>query len=271
MQVMGNKPLLSPKEIMDYFEPPPASARTLIVIGSLSLLILGAPCLLSSLSSNPQAFTGALIWTGCTAIPLILGIASLARYNAKPRPTDEEYEEWVRSWQPSIQHYGMQKIGLDPSEIAGEILVVRGQIWPNDNYETAYYRSHGCPIVVKRGKDGRPHASINKFTVFYPTQHYIGVFNGDVNALSPLRFEGTRTYFYDDVVGVDASSFGEQLDGFTYNLQRFELRISSGQAIGSTTTRVTDGSVDNIVRSLRTLLRDKKYGTRGGGQGLAGS
>jgi hypothetical protein len=266
MQVIGNKPLLSPNEIMDYFEPPPARAHQLIAIGCITLLLLGAPCLLVS-----SASIGAFIWTCCTASPIILGIVILSRYRAKHRPTDEEYEAWVRSWQPSIQHYGMQKLGLAPNDIAGEILIVSGQIWPTDSYEAAYYRSHGCPILVKRGKDGRPHASINKFTVFYPTQHYIAVFNGDVNALSPLRFEGTRTYFYDDVVGVDAFSFGEQLDGYTYNLQRFELRISSGQSIGSTTTRVTDNSVDQIVRSLRALLRDKKYGIRGGGQGLAGS
>ena len=113
-------------------------------------------------------------------------------------------------------------------------------------------------------------SSINKFTIFYPTQHYIAVFNGDINALSPLQFEGTRTYFYDDIVGVDAFSFGEQLDSFTYNLQRFALRVSSGQSSGAT-TRAMDDSVDQTVRSLRTLLRDKKYGTQGGGWNLAGS
>jgi hypothetical protein len=265
MQVLNNESQLTPKEISDYFEPPPAIANKLIAIGVISLVILGAPCLLLS-----NASPGAFIWAALTASPLIIGIIILSQYNAKPRPTDEQYEAWVRSWQPSIQHYGMQKLGLEPNEIAGEILVVRGQVWPNDSYEAGYYRSHGCPVLVKRGKDGNPHASINKFTVFYPTQHYIAVFNGDVNALSPLRFEGTRTYFYDDVVGVDSFSFGEQLDGVTYNIQRFELRISSGQSIGSTTTRVIDNSVDQIVRSLRTLLRDKKYGIRGGGQGWAG-
>jgi hypothetical protein len=63
---------------------------------------------------------------------------------------------------------------------------------------------------------------------------------------------------------------GEQLDGYTYNIQRFELCISSGQSIGSTTTRVVDNSIDQTVRSLRTLLRDKKYGIRGGGQDWSG-
>lgn len=260
MQVLNNEPQLSPKEILDYFELPPPIAKKLIRNGIIFVLLGGILL----------AFHIPAIWASLTAIPLIIGIAILIRYYTKHRPTDEEYEAWVSSWQPSIQHYGMQKLGLESNEIAGEILVVRGQIWPNDSYEAAYYRSHFCPILVKRGKDGNPHASINKFTVFYPTQHYIAVFNGDINALSPLRFEGTRTYFYDDVVGVDAFSFGEQLDGFTYNIQRFELRISSGQSIGSTTARVTDNSVDQIVRSLRTLLRDKKYGIRGGGQGLAG-
>ncbi|MBV9708197.1 MAG: hypothetical protein JO125_12400 [Chloroflexi bacterium] len=92
---------------------------------------------------------------------------------------------------------------------------------------------------------------------------------GDVNALGTARFEGTRTYFYDDIVGVETSAITLNDGGTTYAMQHFELRVSSGQSIGAT-TYLHDVDVDQTVRALRTLLRDKKYGIRGGGYGPSG-
>jgi hypothetical protein len=117
--------------------------------------------------------------------------------------------------------------------------------------------------------DGRPHGSINRFTFFYPTRHYIAVFICDVNALGTMHFEGTSTYFYNDIVGIDTKSFTLDDGNVDYVMQKFELRVSSGQSIGAT-TYVHDLDVDQTVKALRTLLRDKKSGTQGGGYGYMG-
>jgi hypothetical protein len=185
-----------------------------------------------------------------------------------PVPTDQQYENWVRSWHGPIREYGMQKLGLNESDVLSQPLYVRSLVWPGSPW-SKYYRSYRTSIIIKRGADSRPHSSINRYTFFYPTQHYIAVFMADINALNSVRFEGTRTYFYDDIVGVETSAIAIN-DGYVnYTMQHFELQVSNGQSVGAT-TYVHDLDVDQTVNALRTLLRDKKYGIQGGGYGYMG-
>lgn len=175
-----------------------------------------------------------------------------------PIPTDEEYEAWVKSFRNSVRRYGIQKLELDGR---GEIevdtpLYFRSIVSPNSG-DAHFYQSNGCPVLVKRGLDGRLHASVNRFTFFYPTEHYLAVFVGDVNALGTMRFERTRTCFYKDIVGVETSSFNLN-DGLTsYIMQRFDLSVSNGESI-SATTYVHDLNVEETVRALRALLKSRK-------------
>ena len=130
-----------------------------------------------------------------------------------------------------------------------------------------YYRSLNCPVRIKRGKDGQLRASANKFTFFYPTQHYIAAFSCYINALQPLRLEVVQIYFYDDIVGVETTTFSFQLENRTYDMQQFELGVSSGQSMGALTYG-PDVAVENMVCSLRMLLCNKKYGSNGGTRAL---
>jgi hypothetical protein len=91
----------------------------------------------------------------------------------------------------------------------------------------------------------------------------------DINALDKVRFEGTRTYFYNDIVGVETSAMALNDGNVNYAMQHFELQVSNGQSVGAT-TYVQDLDVDQTVNALRTLLRDKKYGIQGGGFGYIG-
>lgn len=180
-----------------------------------------------------------------------------APFVVPPPPTDEEYEAWVKSWANAIQQYGVKKLGLDPSDILGQSLYVRSIVWPR-SHGAKYYSNYNCPVLIKQGIDKRPHGNINRFTFFYPTQHYIAVFAGDINALHTLRFEETRMYYYKDIVGIETSGMALDDGITTYPMQHFELRVSSGQSI-SATTYVEDLDVEQTIRALRTLLRDKKY------------
>jgi hypothetical protein len=192
----------------------------------------------------------------------------IAATPSPPAPTDQQYEDWVRSWQGPIRQYGMQKLGLDESDVLSRPLYVRSLVWPGSKW-SKYYQSYRTPIIIKHGADGRPHSSINRYTFFYPTQHYIAVYIVDTNALDRVHFEGTRTYFYDDIVGVETSAIALN-DGYVnYAMQHFELQVSNGQSVGAT-TYVHDLDVDQTVNALRTLLRDKKYGIQGSGYGYIG-
>src|SRR5438874_1424639 len=73
---------------------------------------------------------------GLTTLAFIIAEAALLAYMvyrmiskrrivvapSPPVPTDQEYENWVRSWQGPIRQYGMQKLGLDESDVLGRPL-----------------------------------------------------------------------------------------------------------------------------------------------------
>lgn len=293
MQSMNQPSKLSPQDLQNYFgwpPPPPPLIVPLNIPTQRQNPVLRA-ILILVVAFSLCSFADSLSTTLHTSIPMLVFFVlcmiffvqrvrkknsvppPLPSYPAPPPPppgpSDQEYEDWVRSWQGSIRQYGMQKLGLDANDIQGRPLYVRSIIWPNSYDAKKHYQSHDGPVLIKRGMDGRPHGSVNRFTFFYPTQHYIAVFIYDVNALGSMHFEGTRTYFYDDIVGVDTNSFNLD-DGYvTYVMQNFELRVSNGQSIGAT-TYVHDLDVDQTVNALRTLLRDKKYGIQGGGYGYIG-
>jgi hypothetical protein len=273
MSQSGN---LSPQYLMDYFRWPPklvAPPKKTHPFLTLFVLFIVLPLVACIITSSSPIYVTALAVVGILLVTFFVYRAIKKRNSIPipppPIPSDQEYEDWVRSWQNAIRQYGMQKLGLSAGDVVGKSLYIRSIVWP-DSHEAKFYRSYNMPLLVKYGRDGRPHASINKYTFFYPTQHYIAVFMGDVNALGTMRFEGTRTYFYDDIVGVETSAMNLN-DGYTtYAMQHFELRVSSGQSIGAT-TYVHDLDVDQTVQALRTLLRDKKYGIRGGNYGAMNS
>jgi hypothetical protein len=266
MQVLGNKEeMLSERDLYNYFEYPPKGVSKQISQGITLMVIFGAIFASITYYTRINSLWLVLVML-LSGIPMFIGIIRLIIYRMKARPTDEQYEAWVRSWIPSLRQYGLQRLHLEQSDIVGSPLFVRGIVW-FDSQDAKYYHSHRCPVRVLRGKDGNLHASINRITFFYPTQHYIAAFSGDINALSSLRFEATQSYFYNDIVGVETSAFGLQVEEGVFGMQNFVLRVSSGHAIGATTYS-HDADVDQTVRSLRTLLRDKKYGMQGG-PGLA--
>jgi hypothetical protein len=245
--------MLSRAELVSYFKPEPLPEPlpevnpVLVTIGALFLL--GFICG----HSVGAVLIGALF--------IFLGCKSLIFYRPRPpyhepSPTDAEYETWVESFRSAIRASGMQQLGLDLNEIQGKILSVRGPIWPDSDEARRYY-AHNSPVRLKPGLDGSNHFSVNRFTFFYPTQHYIAVFRGDINALSTFMVQETQTYFYDDIVGIETAMFGTR--------HGFFIRISSGQSIG-TITGINNRDVDDTVQALRILLRDKKYGIRGGGR-----
>lgn len=276
MHMMGKTRNLSPQDLQRYFNiyPQKSSFSSGAVVVVLVLLVLvplvciGASLILYIIYLALSSWINFIILS-IVGVALVIGLIKLFKRRRKvpfplplvpqppPPPTDEEYEAWVKSWSKSIQQYGMKKLGLDSSDILGKSLYVRSIVWPRSHGAKHYYNCN-CPILTKQGIDGRPHGSVNRFTFFFPAEHYIAVFTGDVNALGTVRFEETRMYYYKDIVGIETSAMALDDGMIIYPMQRFELRVSSGQSIGAA-TYVEDLDVEQTVNALRTLLRDKKY------------
>ena len=284
MYGMGVLHPLSLEDRQRYFNwppppPPPPQKKSLpvqwwMVLGAMFLvcsLLSFLSSIIKELSSNPLGIFVVLA-------VIVAGVWFIIKRRPKQRPsmplplpipTDEEYEAWVKSWLNSAREYGMQKLGLDErNDIkVDRALYVRSIVWP-DSKDATFYQSRDCPVLAKQGLDGRRHGSVNRFTFFYPTEDYIAVFMGDVNALGSMGFERTRTYFYEDIVGVETSAFNLNNGEPFYVMQQFDLRLSSGQSI-SETVYVHDLHVfEETIQALRTLLKDKKQGRRGGSYAL---
>jgi hypothetical protein len=269
MQTVSQPSDLSPQDMRRYFNwppPPPVQPKRKRYLWWVLLGIF-----ISVWIGSQSSSIAIIVSVACMLAYIVYHVIKKQQEAAKvlpPAPTDQQYEDWVRSWQGPIRQYGMQKLGLDESDVLSRPLYVRSLVWPSSKW-SKYYQSYRTPIIIKHGADGRPHSSINRYTFFYPTQHYIAVYIVDTNALDRVHFEGTRTYFYDDIVGVETSAIALN-DGYVnYAMQHFELQVSNGQSVGAT-TYVHDLDVDQTVNALRTLLRDKKYGIQGGGYGYIG-
>jgi hypothetical protein len=259
--------IMSIKERRRYFENPPAMhVYWQLMTGFILLaLVILANIFLASIVSYfsfeipdiTPIFTLLLL---ICSLPADIALIRIIRYYIRSRPSDTQYERWVQGCLLSMKDYGLDKLDADLEEVTGFVSPVWGPVW-FDTPEVAYYQSLDCPVRIKRGKDGKLYASTNKFTCFYPTKHYIAAFSCHINALHALRLETAQVYFYDDIVGVETATFGLQLDNVTYNLQQFELRVSSGQSAGAVAYG-PDPAVENMVCALRMLLLNKKYGPK---------
>ena len=261
---------LSFQDLYHYFVPPPPPVsrwRRWMAVG----VVLMAIVLLSNLLivRNMEVFFGETL---CFGWPILVSLVMRSRERARLQPyqpTDSEYNAWVNHGRTWLLHQGLLKLGLTTSDIIGEILYIRGIIWP-DSRDGRSYWDQGSPVKIKHGADGLLHASIYRFTFFYPTRHYLAIFSCDVNALHPVNYQTTQTYFYQDIVGIETHERRKNIDNYNYGTQRFEVHISNGEILSSV-IYAPEAPVERIVLSLRTLLRDKKYGVNGGGRGYAGS
>jgi hypothetical protein len=259
--------VMSIKERRRYFEYPPDMHVYWHLMAGLILmaLVILANILLASIVSYfsleiPDLTPIFMLLLFICSLPSDIALIRIILYYIRSRPSDTQYEHWVQSCLLSMKNYGLDKLDADLEDVTGFVSPVWGPVW-FDTPEVAYYQSLDCPVRLKRGKDSKLYASTNKFTCFYPTKHYIAAFSCHINALHVLRLETAQAYFYDDIVGVETTTFGLQLDNVTYNLQQFELRVSSGQSIGAVAYG-PDPAVENMVCSLRMLLLNKKYGPK---------
>ncbi len=266
-QSFGNPRTFSPIELRNYFLAPPSRTVFTLILLSLFLFILAIPLIVintSFLTASAQSFltTAALV---ILAIPLVYGGMRLVPYYLRSRPTDQEYDTWVRNWIPEMQRNGLLELGLDPSEILGQPLFVPSIVWPNTP-EADFYRNEGYPLL-KSDRDGNIHSSINRFIFFYPTRYAIAIFTCDINALYPRQYSRAQRYFYNDIVGVDLFSVTTQPGNTSGALRRFELRVTNGENLG-VPVFISDPMVMQTVGALNALLRDKKYGSGRGPAGL---
>jgi len=246
-------------EMKRYFATIPRWAIITTIIGALVLLV-GLP-----------SQSGFFIVVGI--ILLLVGIGIIASVTAGSKPTDQEYDAWLNAQSQAVIDQAARKLGLDPSQVTREPLYVHGFVLPGMRDASKYRIDE---LLSKRGNDGISRFSVNIYTYFFPADHHLAAFVGDVNALNQSAHnEKTQEYFYRDIVGATTDDEQDYITikkkQYQYRIQRFSLRISSGDSIGVSvgatpidnrqgipSFAIPNSGIDQTVAQLRMLLREKK-------------
>lgn len=245
-----------PAGLHNYFLPHPALMFTFIMLSAYAL-ILATPIIIINTTALPQDTQNTVITITVVFLILLLVISCirLIRYYLRLRPTNQEYDTWVRAHESPLHQQGLAQLLLDPSELIEKPQCIPGVVWPNSQ-EAEQYQNNGYP-KIKWDRYGFPHASVNRFIFFYPTRDTVAMFTCDVNALPSARsFSRAQRYSYKEVVGFQIVDLNAP--GYPANvLQQFEIHFTNGQSIGIPMSP-SDQNVMDVVKLLNALLREHK-------------
>jgi hypothetical protein len=241
----------------NYFLPLPLLSHNIfafIVLDMLALILAVPLIIVNTTFLEPDIQIRAIVIAILTVVFLPLGFGSirLILYYLRPRLTDEEYDKWVRDHEPGLREQGFLELTLHDDDIIDTPRCIQGIVWPNSE-AAQFYRNNGDPMI-KWDRRGKPHASINSFVFFYPTQHSVSIFTCDVNALSNAK-AATRAqkFLYKDIVGFEVNDL-KAAKYLSNTLRQLEIKIK-GHSLSIPISPLNPNATD-IVKLLNALLRE---------------
>jgi len=238
-------------KIRKYFKPFPKWAIWMILIGVVILLV------------GTQAGAGAVV-VGL----LVAGIGGFGVYSyGQGKATDQEMDQFLNEDLIALGRHGLNKVGVDATELVGEPVQVTG--FPRN--------ISGAEFHHRRGKDNIIRFTPTQATLIFFTQNQLVAYSCayDSTTGKPLN-ESTEEYFYRDVVAVSTKTTSVSLDlGKEVGkiqataAEEFTLTTSGGTSISvvlrdaSLVQRLGGGDLpttraENAVQNVRRMLRDKK-------------
>lgn len=218
-----------------------------------------------------------------------------ADYNkAEPKPTDQKMDDRLFSDVSRIAEYGMTRLGLtnDDIELAGSDPISR--MASDDAPEslvgpmTAFGPDYGSGYAI--GKDGVWRFKQYEVMIICPTNYHLAIYMCVLDFLTGgYRLDATHEYHYADVVAVGTAtkpvgSTPQPLvrhDESTAPVRfaataerRFQIVVSSGDRSTVISeirneanpddgdVKLQTSGIDELITSLRKVLRDKKGGVR---------
>jgi hypothetical protein len=245
--------------LRNYFRKPPSKVKFIIGV------VVGILIILSGMYDGQGgcAFFGLLVAGGCGAF------LWLEQNKKKEVPTDSQVDTWLQEGIQKLVDQSLSKLSLDPSELKGESLPIKGPIlWsvsgiPNDN------------IAWKIGDDGIVRFGVYQVTIIHLTDRHLAAYACDYNFIRNVALnDRTDEYHYRDVVSVstkESSSSYQLPTGVSLTLsQEFVLSVASGDKISvgigiSKLGQITGGSdripetgAEKAINVIRAMLREKK-------------
>lgn len=185
------------------------------------------------------------LWASVILI-LIIWMYNLWRFQHRPRPTDDEFDQWLNDDINILSKQILDKVGIDQSEIVGEpISIIAPRI----------YNRAGTSLLYKKGEDDYLRYTPINVTLIHFTEHqllsYQAIFDLTTGkTLSPR----TDEFFYNDIISVSTA------------IESHTVKTDNGAEIqynqAETFKLVTSGGT-----SLQVILKDPKLIAELGGSG----
>jgi hypothetical protein len=206
---------------------------------------------------------------GLAVIGLVVaGIGGFVVYSyGQGKATDQEMDQFLNEDLIALGKHGLNKVGVDATELVGEPVQVTG-----------FPRSlSGAEFHYKKGKDNIIRFTPTQATLIFFTQNQLVAYSCayDSTTGKPLN-ESTEEYFYRDVVAVSTKTtsvnlnLGKELGSVQATAaEEFTLTTSGGTSISvvlkdaSLVQKMGGGDLpttraENAVQNVRRMLRDKK-------------
>jgi len=257
-----------------YFFPRPISTGAITMTTSGIIFVLAGLVLLFTLGLTILN----MILTIAGFVQLFLGIRSMYLIK-KSNPGDEDYDHWLEQQVQAMKPRAMRLLNLNQSQVTSQILCTHSIILPGSSLAKNYHDD----VLIKQGKDGQWRTSVNLYTYFFPTDHFIAMCTCDVNACRQTISSEYQTeeYFYRDIISTSFSSFQDTAEiagmKYPYRVQQLSFRISNGDDIrlgahlsampldrgqGAPIILLPDTHINQTLADLRGLLRSKKQRSR---------
>ncbi len=212
-----------------------------------------------------------LIILGLVTIAIYVGIAFIAGgiflwYKwIKNKPTDQQYDEWVKEDLSKLHQIALQKLGVDESTLVRDVVYITG---------INFWDVPSGLIKYKKGKDSKLRYNPIVVDVINFGKDQILIYECIIDMLTGNRLnESTEEFFYKDIVSVSTKNIEAKkfkLGNTEYKMdkaQAFVLTTSGGtsitvvlkdEALMKTIGDISTNNADQAIQSIRTMLRDKK-------------
>ena len=207
-----------------------------------------------------------------------------SKYTLSRRITDNEYDALIRKAIEPLFDRALEKTLLDSSDCVRKCRLISGI--------PKAFNSGGSEQNFKKGKDGYVRYIPIEITILNFTQHEIVIYQCVFDPITENALnESTLTYFYQDIVSIETQRESKTKRIFTiiervlkkipliklfikgrqkrYNASEkfilttagssmLEVRLSDSKTIESVGGEFNISETENTIRSIRTMLRDKK-------------
>lgn len=228
------------KSIKLYFEKFPVLALVLIILGVFTLTF----------------YIGVII--------IAIGIYLWYKW-FKSKPTDTQYDEWVKEDLASLNKIALQKLGVDESSLVRDGVSITG---------INFWDVATSMIKYKKGKDSKVRYTPIAVDVINFGKDQLMIYECILDILTGNKSnEKTEEFFYKDVVSVSTKTDPAKqftLGKIVYKMdkaEKFVLTTSGGTSVSvvlrdeELMKKIGDfaaSGAEQAIQSIRTMLRDKK-------------